>query len=98
MKVEVRPDWEEIRIDPRSGADPERASFSGLRVSATLSLPLRRFLTMSSAATHTRPLVLFGPSGTGKSTLLKRLFADHPEKFGFSVSRASLSISQHSCQ
>lgn len=35
-----------------------------------------------------RPLVLSGPSGVGKSTLLQRLFADFPDKFGFSVSRA----------
>jgi guanylate kinase len=34
-----------------------------------------------------RPLCLSGPSGTGKSTLLKRLFAEFPDKFGFSVSR-----------
>jgi len=37
----------------------------------------------------TRPLVLFGPSGTGKSTLLKRLFAAYPEKFGFSISHTT---------
>ncbi len=34
-----------------------------------------------------RPLILFGPSGVGKSTLLRRLFAEYPDKFGFSVSR-----------
>jgi guanylate kinase len=34
-----------------------------------------------------RPLVLSGPSGVGKSTLLKRLFAEYPDRFGFSVSR-----------
>nr|KAJ3420190.1 hypothetical protein HK105_005977 [Polyrhizophydium stewartii] len=39
--------------------------------------------------TKPRPIVLCGPSGTGKSTLLKRLFAEHPEKFGFSVSHTS---------
>ncbi|EAU90287.1 guanylate kinase [Coprinopsis cinerea okayama7 len=36
-----------------------------------------------------RPLVLSGPSGVGKSTLLKRLFADFPDKFGFSVSHTT---------
>lgn len=37
-----------------------------------------------------RPLVVSGPSGVGKSTLLKRLFAEFPDKFGFSVSRRSI--------
>ncbi|KAK7679471.1 hypothetical protein QCA50_017525 [Cerrena zonata] len=32
-----------------------------------------------------------GPSGVGKSTLLQRLFADHPDKFGFSVSHTTRS-------
>lgn len=34
-----------------------------------------------------RPLVLSGPSGVGKSTLLQRLFLEYPDSFGFSVSR-----------
>lgn len=33
-----------------------------------------------------RPILLSGPSGTGKSTLLHKLLADFPNKFGFSVS------------
>jgi len=37
----------------------------------------------------TRPLVVFGPSGTGKSTLLKRLFGAYPDKFGFSISHTT---------
>ena len=37
-----------------------------------------------------RPLVLSGPSGVGKSTLLQRLFLEFPDKFGFSVSRKSI--------
>ncbi|KAF7294448.1 Guanylate kinase-like domain-containing protein [Mycena kentingensis (nom. inval.)] len=38
---------------------------------------------------HFRPLVLSGPSGVGKSTLLNRLFNDFPDKFGFSVSHTT---------
>ncbi|KAI9780854.1 MAG: hypothetical protein M1839_006481 [Geoglossum umbratile] len=30
-----------------------------------------------------------GPSGAGKSTILKRLFADYPDRFGFSVSHTT---------
>lgn len=40
-----------------------------------------------------RPLVVFGPSGVGKGTLLARLFADCPDTFSFSVSRMPLCLS-----
>jgi len=43
--------------------------------------------TMSRRPDFLRPLVLSGPSGVGKSTLLHKLFAEYPDKFGFSVSR-----------
>ncbi|KAF8512546.1 guanylate kinase/L-type calcium channel beta subunit [Hysterangium stoloniferum] len=33
-----------------------------------------------------RPLVISGPSGTGKSTLISRLMSEHPDKFGLAVS------------
>ncbi|KAK4703125.1 guanylate kinase, partial [Phenoliferia sp. Uapishka_3] len=42
-----------------------------------------------SAAALLRPIVLCGPSGTGKSTLLKKLFNDYPDKFGFSISHTT---------
>lgn len=42
---------------------------------------------MSPRTDFLRPLILSGPSGVGKSTLLTRLFAEFPDKFGFSVSR-----------
>jgi len=45
---------------------------------------------MSALGPHwSRPLVLSGPSGTGKSTLLTRLFTDHPAQFAFSVSHTT---------
>lgn len=36
-----------------------------------------------------RPIIISGPSGTGKSTLLKKLLAEYPDKFGFSVSNTT---------
>ncbi|TFY83299.1 hypothetical protein EWM64_g709 [Hericium alpestre] len=44
---------------------------------------------MSPLQDFLRPLVLFGPSGTGKSTLLQRLFQEFPDKFAFSVSHTT---------
>lgn len=38
-----------------------------------------------------------GPSGVGKSTLLTRLFAEFPDKFGFSVSREHLWLLSTTC-
>ncbi|KAJ1986710.1 guanylate kinase [Dimargaris cristalligena] len=45
--------------------------------------------TTTTTPTSKRPVVLSGPSGTGKSTLLKLLFKDHPNTFGFSVSHTT---------
>ncbi|BFZ61826.1 guanylate kinase [Saitoella coloradoensis] len=43
------------------------------------------------SSTASRPIVISGPSGTGKSTILKRLMAAHPTKFGFSISHTTRS-------
>lgn len=36
-----------------------------------------------------RPLVICGPSGVGKGTLINLLFKEFPEHFGFSVSHTT---------
>lgn len=36
-----------------------------------------------------RPLIICGPSGSGKSSLLKKLFKEYPKTFGFSVSHTT---------
>ncbi|KAL1508382.1 hypothetical protein AB1Y20_004492 [Prymnesium parvum] len=36
-----------------------------------------------------RPVVICGPSGVGKGTLLQKLLADFPDEFGFSVSHTT---------
>jgi len=46
---------------------------------------------MSPFPDFLRPLVVSGPSGVGKGTLIKRLFTDFPDKFGFSVSHTTRS-------
>ncbi|KAK8244233.1 guanylate kinase-like protein [Phyllosticta capitalensis] len=45
----------------------------------------------AEAKIDTRPIVISGPSGSGKSTILKKLFAEFPDRFGFSVSHTTRS-------
>lgn len=45
-----------------------------------------------ATAMSQRPIVLCGPSGVGKSTLIKRLFEEFPTSFGFSVSHTTRHI------
>lgn len=42
-----------------------------------------------STPTPCRPLVMSGPSGTGKSTLIQRIMMDNPADFRFSVSHTT---------
>ncbi|KAL3490881.1 guanylate kinase-domain-containing protein [Aspergillus germanicus] len=68
-----------------------RGTSSLLRVAPSFS-PRFPFSTMAtSTAQKFRPVVVSGPSGTGKSTLLKRLFDEYPDTFGFSISHTTRS-------
>ncbi|KIV79630.1 guanylate kinase [Exophiala sideris] len=55
----------------------------------TPSVQLIRRFSMAPTAERYRPIVCSGPSGTGKSTLIKKLFEKHPDLFGFSVSHTT---------
>nr|CCC94214.1 putative guanylate kinase [Trypanosoma congolense IL3000] len=44
---------------------------------------------MSSSAASLQAIVLCGPSGAGKTTLVKRLMSEYPSMFGFSVSHTT---------
>ncbi|PWN44664.1 putative guanylate kinase [Ceraceosorus guamensis] len=59
-------------------------------MSTTASSSAQAAHSSTNKPIEARPVVLCGPSGVGKSTLIKRLFADHPE-FGFSVSHTTRS-------
>lgn len=47
--------------------------------------------TTSKNTSQPTPIVISGPSGAGKSTILNRLFAAYPTKFGFSISHTTRS-------
>jgi hypothetical protein len=49
---------------------------------------LRTYTAMAPTSSN-RPIVISGPSGAGKSTILKRLFEEYPDRFGFSVSHTT---------
>ncbi|KAI6203706.1 Guanylate kinase [Aphelenchoides besseyi] len=46
---------------------------------------------LAFAMSAIQPIVLTGPSGTGKSTILTRAMKDYPDKFAFSVSHTTRS-------
>ncbi|CAO1620892.1 unnamed protein product [Sympodiomycopsis kandeliae] len=61
---------------------------SGRSLTRTLSY---HFSTRMPSSSANQPIVLCGPSGVGKSTLLKRLLTEFPGEYGFSVSHTTRS-------
>ena len=56
---------------------------------AALKTTFSNMATKQPAEKPVRPIVVAGPSGTGKSTLLRKLFEEFPDRFGFSVSHTT---------
>lgn len=63
---------------------------SGLVAStAAYTVTERQSAYSLASAKRPRPVVVVGPSGVGKGTLLNRLMAEYPSDFGFSVSHTT---------
>ena len=52
-------------------------------------IPIRQFSGTSFSLTIQRPVVICGPSGTGKTTMINKLMSDFPDVFGLSVSHTT---------
>jgi hypothetical protein len=68
-----------------------RSPSSVARAASKTPFPPKTYTTSSPtmAPTPSRAIVISGPSGAGKSTILKRLFEEYPDRFGFSVSHTT---------
>ncbi|KAF9286584.1 hypothetical protein BGZ68_002770 [Mortierella alpina] len=64
-------------------------SYRSISSSGTLLFSLSSASRSHRTPDDKRPIVISGPSGGGKSTLINRLFKDHPSTFGFSVSHTT---------
>jgi len=58
---------------------------ASMDLTASVEIPMARSWTVSAL----RPLVVVGPSGVGKGTLIAALMERFPERFGFSVSHTT---------
>ncbi|PWN51661.1 P-loop containing nucleoside triphosphate hydrolase protein, partial [Violaceomyces palustris] len=69
----------------------KQASFERLLIPSNRHATITTIMSSSTPIIpeEKRPIVLSGPSGVGKSTLLKRLFQEFPDDFGFSVSHTT---------
>lgn len=62
---------------------------AGSRIIPSINFGFPRTRTMSISSNPLRPLVFCGPSGVGKSTLVKLLMKEFPTVFGFSISHTT---------
>eukprot|EP01088_Endostelium_zonatum_P001631 TRINITY_DN11966_c0_g1_i1.p1 TRINITY_DN11966_c0_g1~~TRINITY_DN11966_c0_g1_i1.p1 ORF type:complete len:250 (+),score=58.52 TRINITY_DN11966_c0_g1_i1:12-761(+) len=72
-----------------SGRFKARRSFSCVQSIKSAFVWKREYTTKFRKMTDPRPIILAGPSGVGKTTLVKLLQKDFPGAFGFSVSHTT---------
>ena len=65
--------------------------FGGISLASVTAMGVRcsKRKVMTAVKETPLPIIICGPSGVGKSTLLKRLFKEYPTQFGFSVSHTT---------
>lgn len=88
-------------IEPDNTSSPDDSQSpqaeANMRGLGSMNMKLFGYIPVESGLSRMlapRPLVICGPSGTGKSTLLKKLMSEFSDCFGFSVSRKSIINSQ----
>lgn len=74
-----------------AGACVGRSAMSSGSPASMGSTPTAQGLAVQRAHNSVRPVVICGPSGVGKGTLIGRLMKDFPGEFGFSVSHTTRS-------
>lgn len=74
---------------PSSASSSNQVKSAGAASSLSATFPTISQAMAPIDVSEARPIVFSGPSGTGKSTLLKKLFSAHPDLFGFSVSHTT---------
>lgn len=96
MLAAIRPS--SIRLDKllsrtlvQTQTQTQTAFTRSLSSTRTLAAAAAASMASTTASANLRPVVISGPSGTGKSTLLKKLFEEFPDSFGFSVSHTTRS-------
>ncbi|TPX32393.1 guanylate kinase [Synchytrium endobioticum] len=78
----------ESRLFQRTTSITQRIC-TNIRIQYRNNQSTKRYIMSTNNNNNNTLLVISGPSGTGKSTLLERLFKKYPASFGFSVSHTT---------
>ncbi|RMZ66275.1 guanylate kinase [Pyrenophora seminiperda CCB06] len=91
-RLQFRLNYTIINNTPKPRLHTTTRTFTTTTTTTTTTMPPTTTdpvsVSTEALAAH-RPIVISGPSGAGKSTILSRLFAEYPHKFGFSISHTT---------